>query len=329
MLRLNHEVRDVGPLRTIGIEFVATTDIQPTQFAPLGNYDDTQVSFDAPYGFLFSDFNDLSSAFGVPIQAIKEDVPANSFENMEYGFRLNCDVPIFGSDLSASLYYLVHHQDDPAADLSAYFDYALSGGAAGEDVIYFRHPRLRSYGLSFNTYSATLDTIIKGEAAYHDSLWLANNEEAPFGTATSRHEVYEAMIGFDKSFKQQYWTGTIANWDVGVQAYWRHTSGWTDEYDDPFLGRNNRGSDREDRFLYSLSVRTDYYHGQFFPSLFAFYDPQGTWNLRPSLQYQPNHKWFFEVIVMTFLGKHAPFSAFPAYMIENGSETSFRVGYRF
>jgi hypothetical protein len=109
---------------------------------------------------------------------------------------------------------------------------------------------------------------------------------------------------------------------MSFQTYFQYISGWEDN--DGFRPYN-----KQESMLLTYQVMTDYYHGQIRPMLNATYDTIGTWNVRPSVKWEPNHKWFFEMTMMTFLGKHTSLTPFSNYMVENGSETSFRIGYRF
>jgi hypothetical protein len=363
MLRLNHDIRDVGPFRTIGLEFVAVPDIRPSNFAPLhgeqrNNFGDPIWNTDAPYAFLFDDFDTFSdqvvsgvnqqvfgpgSPTGITLASdantgttamaltYEEDEASSTWENMEYGFRLYSEI----FDVNTSFYYLVHFQDDPAVDVTdsvafgaRYIGWVLAGqtpGAepAGPNAV-FTHPRLRSYGLSFNTYIPSLDIILRGEAALHDKKWLTDTEGLLTGQSPgySAHKVYQYMLGIDKDFKQWYWTGTIANWSMSFQAFYQHIDDWKDnsEY---------RIQNKEDSWLLTYMVRTDYHHGQILPGLTANYDTKGVWNIRPDLMYKPNHKWFFNLTLMTFLGNRNSAYQFPTVMVENGSEVSFRMGYNF
>lgn len=261
----------------------------------------------------------------------EEDEASSTWENMEYGFRLYSEI----FDVNTSFYYLVHFQDDPAVDVSdalsmtgfgaRYAGWVFGGQTPGAEPAgphaVFTHPRVRSYGLSFNTYIAPLDIILRGEAALHDEKDLTDLSD-PKGRGFTSHKVYQYMIGLDKSFKQWYWTGTISNWEMSFQAFYQHIDDWKDDI-------TVRTQNKEDAWLFTYMVRTDYYHGQIRPGLTANYDTMGVWNLRPDLMYEPNHKWFFNLTVMTFLGNRSSAYQFPTVMVDNGSETSFRIGYRF
>ncbi len=345
MARLNQEIRDIGPVRTLGFEFLAIPNVAPFIHAPLTDQDGNFDSTVSPYGFLFSDFDGYSEAFIrqafgsavwnmlTPAQqtalgmSYEEDIPAQTFENMEYGIRLDAETDLF----TASLYYLVHHQDNPAVDLTDLGRFAAGlGGWLGAGpfptglVTTWRHPRCRSYGLSFNTYNASIDTVIRGEAVLTDSQYLMDIEGLLVTNMLgySKHKVYEYMIGFDKDFKQWDWTGTISNWSMSFQAYWKHINDFEDDISVRWYHKRNS-------FLFTYQVFTDYCHGKIKPMLNVSYDPEGKWNIRPSVTYEPNHEWFFTFTMMTFLGNRNHYGPFSDYMMENGSESSLRIGYRF
>jgi len=364
MARLNHEVRDIGPFRALGIEFLAIPDIRPMLHAPFTDKNGKFDSTVSPYGFAFRDFDTLSdevvqgvnAAFGsfliqpnentgTTTMALtwEEDVPANNGENMEYGIRLSAEI----GEVAASLYYLVHHQDEPAVDVvdslrlgGEYANWVLNAKLgpdmfpdSGDEVVgplpggphaIFDHPRMRSYGLSFNAYlGGLIDVVITGEGVYHKHQWFTDIQWLGINPGYTPHEVYESMLGFSKSIKQQYWTGSPDPWDVAVQFYWKHIAEWDDNKAFRFLNR-------EDTQAISLNLTNmGYKHGQFKVMFTCIYDTQGTWNVRPSVKWEPNHKWFGEFTVMTFLGNRDDRCMFPSSMVDNGSEISFRLGYRF
>ncbi|MBW1902635.1 MAG: hypothetical protein JRJ20_13525 [Deltaproteobacteria bacterium] len=72
---------------------------------------------------------------------------------------------------------------------------------------------------------------------------------------------------------------------------------------------------------------TDYHHGEISPSIFAMYDPEGTWMTTANIKYTPSNHWQFKLTQMSFWGNENAISPF-AGMIGT-SELSFKVMYRF
>ncbi|MBW2216744.1 MAG: DUF1302 family protein, partial [Deltaproteobacteria bacterium] len=141
MARLDYTVAGLGFLDSFGIELLAIPDIRPTQLGPT-NGKDGFVNFDAPYSYTLSGFD------GMGLTRIREDVPGNTWDNMEYGISMS----IGWSDLEAAFHYFVGHQDNGALDWEDYIMWANTGGLLGASELTFTHPRQRTYGYSFNYF---------------------------------------------------------------------------------------------------------------------------------------------------------------------------------
>lgn len=316
MGRLNFNVMGLGIFDTFGIEAIAIPDIRPTINAPLNMEQPfAPIDFSAPYAFAFAGL----SQFG-PVTKITEDVPGNSWGNMEYALSL-----LFGiGGLEAALHYFVGHQDNPAIDFSNfYLPLAL---ITPEWELIYRHPRQRVYGFSFNYFMAWANAVLRGEGAVTDEASLMDLSE-PFPLFSgydwiSEHKTYQVLLGFDKSLHPK-WIGTDSALDINAELYWKHVDDWyTSVTAHPF--------NKEDTGVATLMAYTDYRHGTIKPTVFVMYDTEGTWMTNASLAYDPDGKWLFSITQMSFWGNKNAISDFSygGALIES-SEMSFKVAYRF
>ncbi len=320
MARLDYSYVDIGPFSNLGFQFLAIPDIKPDQFAPLGGTDGW-VNFDAPYAFIFKDFENMG------VQEIREDVAAKNFDNMEYGMKLSATIGNF----NGALHYFVGYQDEPAVDFLAFGTYYAPlavGGSPGDyggaPILHFTHPRQRTYGLSFNHYFAPFNCVFRGEGSLTDETALMDIID-PSNTAIAMRKVYQSLIAIDKDLHPD-WIGTASALQWNLQLYWKHINDWEDNVRDP-LGGDRVHDVLRDSYRITCYLFTNYYHGQISPELFVMYDPEGAWMSSLSILYTPTTAWFFKVSQLSFWGNKSATSDF-AGMIGT-SELSFRIGYKF
>jgi len=259
----------------------------------------------------------------------KDDVPDNTFDNTEYGIRLEASY----GEFVGSLYYFHGYQDDPAMD----FSYAFSNAE-----LYYRHPEQDMYGASFNVFLPFANAVLRGEGCMIDKMSfvdLTGLLDAAFGgviygiedtgipapsavSGFERKKVYQSLIGFDKNFWMRWLNPNQMIW-TSWQVYWRHIDDW--DYD-----RVNRPFDEEDNFRISLFLVTDFYHGWIHPEIFIMYDPEGTWVTNASVKYSSNGKLYYKLTQMSFWGDGDATSPFTQPVdLTCTSEISFRVGYNW
>jgi hypothetical protein len=104
------------------------------------------------------------------------------------------------------------------------------------------------------------------------------------------------------------------------QIYYQHIDDWEDD-------STLRPNAIEDSWRFTGLVTTDYMHGFLTPTLFAMYDPKGTWMTNASLKYTPDGRWYFQISQMSFWGNRQAISPF-AGLIDT-SELSFRIGHQW
>ena len=314
MGRLDYTVVGLGFMDSFGIELLAIPDIRPLQVGPL-NGRDGFANFDAPYSYTFSGFD------GIGITRIREDVPDDSWENMEYGISMSFGI----GDLQAALHYFVGHQDAGALDWTQYITWVGSGGLFGVPELTFTHPRQRVYGYSFNYFVEWANLVLRGEGSLTDEEFLFETPALSNGFDISQIEptkVYRNMIGIDKDLHPT-WIGTRSALTCAIEAYWRHVDDWETN---PAL----HPSDKEDTVIYTCMLLTDYHHGQIKPTVLVMYDTEGCWMSNMSLKYDPDGKWLFALGLSCFFGNENGISAFSyGGALINNSEMSFKVTYRF
>jgi hypothetical protein len=313
MGRLDYSIAGLGFFDSLGIQLLCTPDIRPTQFAPL-NGKDGFATFDAPYGYLLSAFN------GYGITAFHEDVASSQFDNMEYGISTTFAI----GSLNGALHYFCGHQHDPAIDWAQYLTWAGSLGLAGAPEITFRHPRQNTYGYSWNYFMQWANAVVRGEGALTDNAYLMDMDiTSPFDLdGISKRKVYQNMVGFDKDLHPT-WIGTTSALGLGVEGYWRHVDDW---YTDAAL----HGFDKEDTYILTCLMYTDYWNYKIRPMILAMYDSEGDWMTNASIKYDPDGKWLFTLAQSSFWGPTNGISNFSyGGALISTSEVSFKVTYRF
>jgi len=313
MGRLDYTVAGMGFLDSFGIELLAIPDIRPTQMAPLHD-ENGMLTFDAPYAYTLSAFEQFGG-----LSRIYEDVPSNTFENMEYGISMSFGI----GSLETAIHYFVGHQDDPAIVMSDYFTWVFTGGVFGAPEFTFTHPRQRTYGLSFNYFVEWANLVLRGEGALTDKMSLMEMDFTnPNLTMLTERKVYQSMLAIDKALHPT-WIGTRSALDVSIEGYWRHVDDWeTDANLHPF--------DKEDTGIFTCFLMTDYLHGTIKPRILVMYDTEGTWMTNAAIVYDPDGKWLFQLAQSSFWGNRNAISNFSyGGALINNSELSFKVGYRF
>lgn len=387
MGRFNYSRDTLGPFYDIGIEVLAVPDIRPQLLGPLEHYDDEWPGFVTgdgcpPYSFwaqhnkrrqyrLFGDllkkyfspafdadaysldfFEQFGHDTGLPLPKDPptnwiEDVPSSTFDNMEYGVRLQA---AYGSFLG-NLYYFHGHQDFPAVDWSP----LVADGTA-----FLTHPEQDMYGASFNFFLSSINAVLRGEGCMMNKMHLLSIEgvtgfpdglaqgaiinQPPFvvmplidippsTTGIKKHVVYYALIGIDKDLWIR-WLNPNDMIGTSWQAYHRHISGWDDNLIDLYNLFYEDDNYRLTGFLY-----TDYWHGRIHPEIFFMYDPEGVWMTSASVKYSRDGKLFFKLSQISFWGNsgnqggdmiggaYTDFTQ-PADLTIV-SELSFRVGYNW
>ncbi len=314
MGRLDYTVVGAGFLDSFGIELLAIPDIRPTQLGPL-NGKDGFADFDAPYSYSFSGFD------GLGITRIREDVASNTWENMEYAISMSFGI----GSLEGALHYFVGHQDNGALDWTQYIMWAESGGMVGVPELTFKHPRQRTYGYSFNYFVEWANLVLRGEGALTDEMYLFETPTLSNGFDISQIEtakVYRNMLAMDKDLHPA-WIGTRSALGCAIEAYWRHVDDWkTDKTLHPM--------DKEDTYIFTFLLYTDYHHGAIKPTVFVMYDTEGTWMTNVSIKYDPDGKWLFTLAQSSFWGNENAISDFSRNgVMINNSEMSFKISYRF
>ncbi|MBW1903537.1 MAG: hypothetical protein JRJ20_18210 [Deltaproteobacteria bacterium] len=164
-------------------------------------------------------------------------------------------------------------------------------------------------------------------------------------TSLGGRVVYQGLLAVDKDLHPKF-IGTTSALTCNLQGYWRHVSGLCDGEKSVQTGTRAYAQDLHDSYRVTIMLLTDYHHGEISPSIFAMYDPEGTWmttaNIKytPSnhdpegtwmttanIKYTPSNHWQFKLTQMSFWGNENAISPF-AGMIGT-SELSFKVMYRF
>ena len=302
MARLNYNVVGVGIFDSVGFEFLAIPDIRPTQLAPLGDEND-RLNVDAPYAFIFDDFSPL-----VGVATLKEDVAADTWENMEYGLSLLFSL----GDLEATLHYFVGHQDNGVIDWSEF------------TTLWMTHPRQRTYGVSFNYFIEPLNGVLRGEGVYTDKMHLMYTPPGSVFPDIREKTVTQVLLGFDKDWHPK-WIGTTSSLIMNFDAYWKHVKNMEVDQDPSLYGQ-----DKKDTGIGAIMFMTDYHHGMIKPMIYASYDTEGSWVTRANVKWDPDGKWLFEITSMAFMGNRTPLSQYSVGgVMQDNSELSFKVSYRF
>jgi hypothetical protein len=324
MLRLDLKTAGAGPFSNFNGQFLMIPDIRPNLFAPL------QEGYNAPYAFAFQEFGKSYNFYGnglgmlMPLP-MHENVPSNSFENIQYGGKLGTEI----SGWQLSLYFLEHFQQLPALNVDTPFINLLTTGAfAATDHWTLDHPRQQMYGYSFNKYVATGNFVFRGEGSLTRKMSMVDLATIPMGgPGYSMHEVYQCLFGFDRSFSNMP-IGTQSALTVSVQGYFRHIGNDWHTDNNPFIQRLTA----QDLQRYSLMLLTDYKHGTIKPLIFVAYEPTtGEWMSNASVEYCPDGHWYTSLSQISFWGnKDERHDLNDFYIfINSGSEVALKLGYRW
>jgi len=264
----------------------------------------------------------------------REDVAASNASNTEFGVK----IPItFKNGFTTSLYYYHGYQDDPAMDYSE----ILTAGR-----ITLRHPEFDMYGVSFNTYLSSLNSVLRFEGCVIDKMTFVDLDgvlDSAFNEflggffedgrprsgnvkGYSEKVVYQSLIGFDLD-RWIRWLNPSKMIGMSFQAYWRHIDSWDyDEYNRPF--------DKQENYRFSAFLYTDYWHGRIHPEIFVMFDPEGDgeWMTMTSIKYTHNGKLFYKLSQMSFWGDGDDKTISPFVTpvdLRKTSEVSFRIGYNW
>ncbi len=316
MARLNYTVAGVSIFDTLGLELLAIPDIRPNQTAPFGGKDG-YTNFDAPYAYLYEPFKYVLAGYGFPriqqyqTKRMEEVVPGDTLDNMEYGGALSMAI----GGLHATLNYLTCYQDDAAMDVSGIMDFFA--GRSKDINIYFRHPRQRVMGGSFNYFFAPFNCVVRGEGSKTSQFTFTDAGNLVNGLA--KRDLYQGLLGVDKDLHPKF-LGTASALTTNMQFYWRHIDSWQED-------KTRSPTELDDHYRITLMMLTDYYNGRITPSIFAMYDPKGTWMTNASVKYDPDGKWLFQISQMSFWGNKDAISPFSGLI--GASEMSFTATYRF
>lgn len=292
MGRFDVKVPGTGFFENFDLQVLAIPDIRPTQYAPLDG------QYNAPYAFGFKGFSPL---------VVKEDVPDNTLDNMEYGVRAGTSF----AGLNLFLYYFDGWADNGAVDFST----------AATGSLFFRHEEQQAYGFSFNKFIETGNFVLRGEGSLTTDYTVVDFEDPTFRGYTF-HDFYQALVGFDKSISGLP-IGTRSALTTAFQVYYAKI----DDYDENALF--GRTAD-EDNVRLTLLLTTDYVHGTIVPTVFGMYDTEGTWMTQLGVAYSPDGHWYFDVTQMSFWGNHSATSksAFAPF-VKTASEVAVKCGYRW
>ena len=319
MGRLNYNVTGVGVFSSIGFEFLAIPDIRPTQLAPMAEEGTDYWNTDAPYAFVFDGYTETFDMAGWhPV--FKEDVAANTWDNMEYGMSLLMSI----ENLEATLHYFVGYQDVGVLDWS---DFIFGGGTFGVPGLPLTnvHPRQRTYGFSFNYFAEGINSVIRGEGAYTTKMNLVQTPMPENGfTGMAERTVFQLLLGIDKDLHPT-WIGTRSALSTAFEAYWQRIPNLGVRQDPAIFP-----ADKKDTGIGAITMWTDYHHGMIKPFLKVAYDTEGTWMSYAHVQWDPDGKWLFQITQMSFWGNHNALSRYSyAGALISNSELSFKVAYRF
>ncbi len=294
MAKLEHTLLQVGPFQSVGLQLLVIPDIRPNQYAPLDGV------FDAPYAFPFKAFAGMGP--------IEEDIADSSLDNSEFGARLGF---AFGMS-TAYLYYFKGYQDAGVLDWTDFM--------AGTGNLVFRHPEIKTYGFSFNTFITPIDAVLRGEASFTEGQYFTNLADLGVsGKGYTDHDYYQALIGIDRDMTEIHVPGTDSVLGASAQIYYAHVDDWD---------QNTSGTATpEDSWRYTALLYTDFIHGSLKPSVFVMYDPRGTWMTSVACSYSPDGQWYGKISQISFYGPNDALSPFSAMV--GTSELSLQFGYRW
>ncbi len=269
---------------------------------------------------------------------VKQVVPGNTIDNMEYGVRLQA---AYGSFVG-NLFYFHGFQDYPSFDLSQ---------AITTNTAWAIHPEQDMYGASFNTYLSSINAVLRGEGCMTNKMyftdltmvveselmnWLYHrfDQDNPAWsgkisgdyTSSVGYRTYQSLIGLDKDLWIR-WLNPNDMIGTSWQFYWRHIHEWDND-------STWRPWDKQDNYRITGFFYTDYLHGQIHPELFVMYDTEDVWMTMASVKYSRDGRLFFKISQMSFWGDPGgspgsitPFTQ-PVDLTRIG-ELSFRVGYNW
>ena len=293
---------------------------------------------------------------------VHEDIAARTFDNMEYGVRLQAAYESF----IANLYFYHGWQNDGAVDWSEL--------ARPRGTVWFKHPEQDMFGFSFNVYLPFINAVLRGEECLVSKMgwlditgmngglngildgllddpgvqyilkemngWTDEDIDAlrlpPSTTGWVSKKTWWHLIALDKDLWIR-WLNPHDMIGTSWQFYWRHISGWSDDHLTAVFKQS-------DNYRLTGYFYTDYLHGQIHPELMLMYDTEGTWMTMASVKYSKDGRWYFKLSQMSFWGNggwdrvrpgtgnwvDVNTSDFTApYDLPSVSEVSFKVGYNW
>ncbi len=218
---------------------------------------------------------------GAGIGGLPEKEYPASINNGSVGGKVKTS---FGSGIDVSLYDYYHRVENPALELTS----------TGMD---FAHPYVNSVGGTFNTFSDTIKTVVRGEAVYNRNEPQSDFTKPDF---ISKKNTIAVMLGLDRP---TYLPINAESTMLSAQVFYKKVLSA-----DPttvMFGDSNDPGRTSDQTMISGFITTSYNrlfpNTTLTPSVFVFYDVIGSgWarpmvnvkygdNLSVSLAY--NHLW--------------------------------------
>jgi hypothetical protein len=219
--------------------------------------------------------------------------------NMQYGMRLGA----LYNDLQTYFYY---------------FQGFENGNAWNFGTGLIDHPRYKMYGVSIAKPWDAWKAMIRAEASLTDEGSINLDFSSP--TFYSRYKMFKAYVGIDKPFHPNL--GTDSALSTTVQLFYQHNDDWD------FNPAAGRGAIKESSYQIIALASNDYYHGTIAPSIFFWYDIDGSYLFSPAVTYSPDGRWVFKVSATAFLGDPNSHSKFAGY-IGGNDEFAFNIKYQW
>ncbi|MDY6843356.1 MAG: DUF1302 family protein [Thermodesulfobacteriota bacterium] len=225
--------------------------------------------------------------------------------------------------------------------------------SVGGPWVAYNHPRQRTFGFSGSYYSELLNGVFRSEGSLTEDKTFIDLEGFYSGvadaatiiatglatgtdpdtaatiaglswptqatlTSTTEHDFWQFLIGFDKNV----WIrplNPIKMFSTSLQFYYTNIESW--RFDPDYRPYN-----KKHHYRISGSLRTDYHHGRWNPSIFMMYDPQGSFMTSISFKYVYGN-FYWKISEMSFWGRTEQPAAFSSLV--DTSELSFVLGYNW
>ncbi len=261
------------------------------------------------------------------------DEPEDWDENYEYGGRIRYKSPLAGIEFSA--FYFHTTNDTPVLEWRGEFLPAPAPAppVVPLPVIYLEYLKYDNFGFTFNAFSASLKTVLRGEFVYvKDQKFnraLPGHSIFPPGSPANllfdivEADQYRGMVGFDKNVFIPFLNPTKSFFVSGQYFYL-----YQDDNDDLMDPTYNDGRLEEVTQVLTLKVNTAYMMELLAPDVLIIVSPDDNWwQVQSALTYTTTGFHWSYTLGGNFMGGKSNFQEMGLF--EKHNEIYFKIKFSF